>query len=286
MISLSLEAGKVSTNEYFPAHNKGKKNKKGVYPKGKIKVGRWWIRDDHEFDTHNLSLEDIVVYSSNIGTLQIANRLTGREFLDGYHKFGLGEKTNIDLPSEKKGSLQSLARLSAGEKDGKLNVFKSTLSYGQGMTATFMQILKAYTTFNNNGKIVTPKIVQNTITEEPIQILSPQVANIMKDLLIKTVQEGTGKNTIYEGLEIGGKTGTANIAEDGKYKRKYMSSFFGFVNDANNRYTIGVTVNDPISTGKYWYYYYASESAVPVFKEIVDTMVKLGYLKPEPSDKN
>jgi cell division protein FtsI (penicillin-binding protein 3) len=279
-IALGIEENKVNRNDIFFAHNKGKKNSKGVYPRGKIKVGRWWIKDDHEFEKHWLSLDDIVIFSSNIGTLQIVNKLTGRQILDGYHKFGLGTKTGIDLPYEKYGDLPSIHQLSAGESEGKLNVFKSTVSYGQGMTSTFMQILRAYSVFNNEGKIITPKIVKNLLSHEPEQIITPKTANLMKKLLIKTVNEGTGKKAFFEGLEVGGKTGTANIAENGQYKRKYMSSFFGFVNDKSNRYTIGVTVNDPISTGKYWYYYYASESAVPVFKEIVDIMLKLGYLKP------
>lgn len=280
-ISLGLEHNKVKRSDIFFAHNKGKKNSKGVFPKGKIKVGRWWIRDDHEFDKHWLGLDDVVIYSSNIGTLKIANELSGRELLDGYHKFGFGKKTGIDLPYEKVGALPSIYQLSAGESKGELNVFKSTISYGQGMTSTFMQILRAYSVFNNEGNIITPKIVKNILANPAEQIISQKSANLMKKLLIKTVEEGTGKKAIYPGLEIGGKTGTANIAENGKYKRKYMSSFFGFVNDKNSRYTIGVTVNDPISTGKYWYYYYASNSAVPVFKEIVDILVKLDYLEPE-----
>jgi len=103
----------------------------------------------------------------------------------------------------------------------------------------------------------------------------------MKGLLIKTVQEGTGRNTIYEGLEIGGKTGTANTVGKGGYQKKYISSFFGFVNDKEHKYTVGVTVNNPISTGEHWYYYYAANSAVPVFKKIIEIMVKLNYLKPQ-----
>jgi cell division protein FtsI (penicillin-binding protein 3) len=280
-ISLGIENNKVKRSDIFYAHNQGDKNSKGVFPKGKIKVGRWWIKDDHEFDKHWLGLDDVVVYSSNIGTLLIANKLSGKELLDGYHRFGLGKKTGIDLPYEKVGDLPSIYQLSAGEAKGDLNVFKSTISYGQGMTSTFMQILRAYSVFNNDGKIITPKIVKNILANPPEQIISKKSANLMKKLLIKTVEEGTGKKALYEGLEIGGKTGTANIAQNGQYQRKYMSSFFGFVNDENSRYTIGVTVNDPISTGKYWYYYYASNSAVPVFKEIVDIMVKLNYLKPK-----
>ena len=102
----------------------------------------------------------------------------------------------------------------------------------------------------------------------------------MKEMLIRTVEKGTGKKTQIDGLEIGGKTGTANVVEQGKYQRKYMSSFFGFVNDKEHRYTVGVTVNDPVSRGENWYYYYASNSAVPVFKEVVKILIKLDYLKP------
>jgi cell division protein FtsI (penicillin-binding protein 3) len=63
-----------------------------------------------------------------------------------------------------------------------------------------------------------------------------------------------------------------------------MSSFFGFANDnKGHKYTIGVTVNNPNSKGKFWYYYYASNSAVPVFKELVSTLVKLNYLEIAPT---
>ncbi|XPV83928.1 MAG: penicillin-binding transpeptidase domain-containing protein [Halarcobacter sp.] len=103
----------------------------------------------------------------------------------------------------------------------------------------------------------------------------------MKRLLIKTVQKGTGGAAQIDGLEIGGKTGTAQVAGGGKYVKKYISSFFGFVNDGESSYTIGVTVVDPISRGKYWYYHYAAWSAVPVFKETINNLVKLNYLTPK-----
>ena len=113
------------------------------------------------------------------------------------------------------------------------------------------------------------------------RVISKETANEIKRLLIKTVDSGTGRASKIEGLEIGGKTGTAQIARGGKYLKKYISSFFGFVNDGKNSYTIGVTVRNPISTGKHWYYHYASWSAVPVFKEIVNNLVKLNYLTPK-----
>ena len=276
-ISLAMDKNKIKYNELFFAYNKGKRNKKGEYPKGKYKIKRHTIGDDHRFKKNYLSLEDIVIYSSNIGTLVIANRLSGQEFYDGFKKFGLSKKTGIDLPHEAKGIIHKLYQYRAGEDRNEDNIYKTTDSYGQGITATFMQVLKAYSAFNNDGKTVTPYIVQKN--REDKQVISKNVANKMKKLLIKTVEKGTGRKTFIDGLEIGGKTGTANIVENGKYQRKYMSSFFGFVNDGNKKYTIGVTVNDPVNRGKKWYYYYASNSAVPVFKEITKILLKLNYLE-------
>jgi len=277
-IALAMDNNKIKKNELFFAYNKGKKNKKGEYPKGKYKIKRHTIGDDHRFTKNYLTLEDVVMYSSNIGTLVIANRLTGEEFYDGFKKFGLSKKTGIDLPYEAKGIIHKLYQYKAGEDRNEDNIYKTTDSYGQGITATFMQVLKAYTVFNNDGKIVTPYIIKNN-NKQDVQVISEKVAKDMKRLLIKTVEDGTGRKTFIEGLEIGGKTGTANIVENGKYQRKYMSSFFGFVNDGNKKYTIGVTVNDPVNRGKKWYYYYASNSAVPVFKEITKILLKLNYLE-------
>jgi cell division protein FtsI (penicillin-binding protein 3) len=291
-ISIAMDKNLVKKNESFYAYNEGgSKNAQGEFPKGAYRIGRFTIKDDHQFGKHNLSLDDIVMYSSNIGTLQIAQRLTGPEFYEGMRKYGFTRKTGIDLPYEKKGVMPKIWQFSAGDKDKRDNVFKATVSFGQGMTSTFIQLLKAYSTFNNDGYMVTPRIVSHLThdnnkykpyDDKPEQIISKQTADEIKRLLIRTVNEGTGKAARIDGLEIGGKTGTAQIARGGKYLKQYISSFFGFVNDQhNNSYTIGVTVINPISTGKNWYYYYASWSAVPVFKEMIQNLVKLNYLVPK-----
>ena len=282
-ISIALKHNKIKDGELFYAYNKGRANSKGEYPRGRYKVGRWTIRDDHQFTKHYISLDDVVMFSSNIGTATIANRLSGQEFFEGLQSFGLSKKTGIDLPYEKKGLLHKLYQYRAGEnaKEKKPNVFKTTDSYGQGITATFMQMLKAYSVFNNNGIIVTPYLTTTKTEHESHRVLPINIANEMKQLLKQTVKSGTGAEAFIEGLEIGGKTGTANIVEHGKYQKKYMSSFFGFVNDKNHKYTVGVTVNNPNHTGKHWYYYYASHSAVPVFKEITKILIKLNYLEKE-----
>lgn len=290
-IALAMDKNRVKKRELFKAYNKGKKaNKKGEFPRGKYKLGRYTIKDDHKFKKHFLTLDDIFIFSSNIGTLQLAQRLSAKEFVKGLHDFGITKKTGIDLPYEKRGKLPKLYQFAAGEKDKKDNVYKATVSYGQGMTSTFMQMMKAYSVFNNDGIITTPKIVSylnfqdlKNVTldkQENKQIIKAQTAKQIKRMLIKTVTHGTGKTALIEGIEVGGKTGTAQIAGGGKYLKKYISSFFGFANDKNSRYTIGVTVINPNSKGDKWFYYYASHSAVPVFKEIVNTLIQLNYLNP------
>jgi cell division protein FtsI (penicillin-binding protein 3) len=96
----------------------------------------------------------------------------------------------------------------------------------------------------------------------------------MKKILIKTVQKGTGKKARTQGLEIGGKTGTAHKVEKGKYIHKYNTAFMGFANDATHNYTIGVIVNEPKKS------HFAAQTAVPVFKKAVDIMIEDGYLEP------
>ena len=95
----------------------------------------------------------------------------------------------------------------------------------------------------------------------------------------EVVERGTGVKAQYPGLEVGGKTGTAHIAKNGRYVREYHSSFYGFANDKEgHKYTIGVLV---IRAKKYRKYF-ASQSAVPTFRRTLDILVELyDYLKPE-----
>ncbi len=102
------------------------------------------------------------------------------------------------------------------------------------------------------------------------------MAKVIHSILIDVVKDGTAKLARYHGLEIGGKTGTAHVAENGRYIDKYHSSFFGFANDADgHRYTIGVLVIKPSR------YYFASQTAVPTFRRVVDKMVNFNLLRPK-----
>ena len=266
--ALALEKDLITPNTIFNTYN-----------------GKFWISNrfkitDDEPEV-SLSAENIIVKSSNIGISQIAWMLEGDDFRNGLLKFGLGsKKSGIDIGREAKGQIYDAKRLRA-------KVNKATTAYGYGIKATFAQLLKAYNVFNNNGLSYSPRVVKFIQNEEGekfylkkdytlIRPISKDVANIVKETLIKVVNEGTGKRARTEGLEIGGKTGTAMIAKNGKYIKEYHTSFFGFANDKEgNRYTIGVLVIKPNYEN-----HFASSSAVPVFKAIVDAMVDKEMLKP------
>ncbi len=244
---------------------------------GRYKIGKKIIRDSHKFDW--LSAEDVIVHSSNVGISQLAQKLNYVDYYNGLKKFGFSKPSGIDLPYEHTGIIPRIYKL-------KSEIYKAVTAYGYGIRANFIQLLKAYNVFNNNGKEIAPRIVeyyQDAFGEKHFvldktykQIIPIDVAKRMQKILIKTVEKGTGEATKIPGLTIGGKTGTAHIAKNGKYTNLYNSSFFGFADDKNHSYTIGVLVREPTKR----YYYYASLTAVPVFKKIVEEMIEEGYLSP------
>jgi cell division protein FtsI (penicillin-binding protein 3) len=248
----------------------------------KFQIGkRRFITDDEFFDSQTAT--DIIVHSSNIGISQIAWRLNGTEFRKGLLKFGLAYKSGIDLSRDLPGSIKPLHLLNN-------NMHRANTAYGYGMTATFAQLLKAYSAFNNDGVAVTPRIVDyledakgNHYTLPPkigdLQAVGKQAARDIHKILLEVVKRGTGVKAQTPGIEIGGKTGTAHIAKHGHYVREYHSSFYGFANDKKgHKYTIGVLV---IRAKKY-HAYFASQSAVPTFKKAVDILIDQGYLIPDP----
>ncbi|MDL0087932.1 peptidoglycan D,D-transpeptidase FtsI family protein [Campylobacter gastrosuis] len=245
---------------------------------GSYKLGKRIIKDTHPAPF--LTAEDVIAESSNIGMIELAKKLTGTQIYNGLLNFGFTQKSGIDMPYEQTGAIPPAQKLDS-------QTYKATVSYGYGVSATFMQLMKAYNVFNNKGFAVVPHFAlflelngkkYAPQIKPPKEIISQEIAKQMKSVLIKVVEKGTGKKALTPGLEVGGKTGTAHIARKGVYGNIYNGSFFGFANDKKgNAYTIGVLAREP----KKKYYYYGAQSALPVFKKIVDLMVAEGYLMPD-----
>ncbi|MEF3192120.1 MAG: penicillin-binding protein 2, partial [Campylobacterales bacterium] len=266
VFSILLDRGKLSPDQMINGYG------------GRYTMGTKVITDEHKMGI--MRAEEAIIYSSNIAMAQLSQRLEAEEYIEGLRGFGFAQKSGIDLPYEYSGDIPTLSQMRS-------EIYKATVSYGYGMRANFMQLLKAYNVFNNDGKLITPRVglalrnghTRYTIEQpQPVQIISPRTAQTMMSILRKTVTEGTGKKTDIEGVLIGGKTGTAHIARAGRYQNFYNSSFFGYANDAKHRYTIGTVVINPKTS------YFASETAAPIFRSIVERMGKRGmiYIPPLP----
>ncbi|EAI3370733.1 peptidoglycan D,D-transpeptidase FtsI family protein [Campylobacter coli] len=271
IFTTALRLGKLKTDEVINTYG------------GAYKLGRFTIRDDHKMD--QMTMEEVIRYSSNIGMIQIAKRLSNLEIIAGLKIFKFGEKSGIDLPYEQKGEIPNSKRLR--------DIEKSVLSYGYGLKTTFIQLLAAYNVFNNNGVYITPHLAEKfyqdgrfVSLEEDIKkevILTPQAAQTMQKILIDVIEKGTGKKAITQGIIVGGKTGTARIAErQGYTSNRYNASFFGFANDTKHNYTIGVLVRNPTKP----YSYYAAQSALPMFKDVVDILINEDFLTPNITENN
>ena len=232
VFSLALEKKLITPDALINGHQ-------GRYQlKGKT------ITDYHPFDW--LSAENVIVYSSNIGMAQIAQKLAAQNYYDGLVKFGFTQHTVDGLSDE---------------------IYKATTSYGYGVKVNLLQLLQAYNVFNNDGILIKPRIVANSTAQKPQKVIDTKTANAIKKILIETVEKGTGKNAKTQGIEIGGKTGAAHVVKNGKYIKEYNCSFVGFVNGDKKSYAIAVLVQEPQTSP------YASETAVIVFKGVVEILV-------------
>jgi len=273
-LAIALDHGRVTPDKWFNTYN-------GTLRIGKNRI----ITDDDKFAS--LTVTDIIVHSSNVGVSQISWTLNGMEFRKGLLDFGLSRPSGLDLSRDLPGMVKSQTLLNN-------QMHRANQSYGYGMHATFAQLLKAYSAFNNDGKAMTPRIIDyfkdtrnNRIyrIDPPapdLQAVSKKTADQIHSILVQVVQRGTGVAGQIEGLEVGGKTGTAHIATSAGYSKLFHSSFYGFANDElGHKYTIGVLV---IKARKP-YKYFAAQSAVPTFKKIANAMIELDYLKPKIASK-
>ncbi|MCF6207526.1 MAG: peptidoglycan DD-metalloendopeptidase family protein [Sulfurovum sp.] len=257
VVAAALDAGKLQHDEQIALHG------------GSIKVGGLTVRDNAKIIRNSLSVTEVITHSSNVGIVQIAQRLSGVELGVGLRGFGLGSVEGIDLPGARKGVIKNDSQL---QKE----LYRATTAYGYGIAVTPVQLMRAYASLRNGGILPSCYIAEKS-NIPPMRAASFATAKQVAQMLVANVKVGSGTKAAVAGLVIGGKTGTAHIAKEGRYVNSYNSSFFGFAEDgARHSYTIGVVAVDPKAKGKHL----ASQSAAPVFRQIVDAMVAQKMLLP------
>jgi len=244
--------------------------------------GKWFVRNHYLHDVHPygvLTFEEVVVKSSNIGTVKIAMNLGERKLYEYCKKFRFGEKTGIDLPGEIKGIFRPLQNWSSYSI--------TAIPIGQEVGITSIQGIRAISVFVNGGYLVRPHIIKGiqgkenyeieNYKNEKEKILSLRTTDIIKKMLQKVVsEEGTAASAKIDGYNIGGKTGTAQKAIGGKYvKGKYVSSFVGFLCSNKKNIAISVNVDEPVGV------YYGGVVAAPIFRDIMGRIINYYQIPPE-----
>jgi cell division protein FtsI (penicillin-binding protein 3) len=226
-----------------------------------IEVGERIIKDAEEHGTENMTVGQILARSSNIGAVEIGEKIGATKYSKWIEKFGFGKKTGVQFPGEEKGIVPKLSEYS-GATIGNLPM-------GQGAAVTPMQMVQGYTAIADNGIERPPQLVKK-IGEEPVpepkghRVISEKTATEVREMLEGVLgPEGTASMVSVPGYTLAGKTGTAQVAENGGYSEtKYVASFIGFAPAMNPKFLAAVIVDQPEGE------IYGGSVAAPAFGEI------------------
>lgn len=239
---------------------------------GSIRVADREVSDAWQHGTIPLTFTGVLGKSSNVGTLMTAQRLGENRFNDLVRRFGLGQKTGIELPGESGGSVPPRNQWSG-------STF-ANLPIGQGLSMTLLQMAGMYQTIANDGVRVPPHVIASetrpdgTRVEHPpppgVRVVSPETAHTVRDMLRAVVQKtpqqrGTGPDAALEGYQVSGKTGTAQQPDPacGCYSQsKYWITFAGMVPADNPRFVVGLMLDAPLGGTP------EAHSAAPLFHDI------------------
>lgn len=248
---------------------------------GAVSVGGYTIHD-WDLKPHGvISMTRVLELSLNVGAVK-AMQLEGADnFYRYFQAFGIGHKTGIDVANEVNQPLPELSALHASEF--------ATMSFGQGVAVTPVEMISALNTIANGGRVVQPRAViqrrraDGQVVDIPVvlgqQVITPATAARMRDMMISVTEHGSGKPARIDGWagRIAGKTGTANIPENGKYTDKVIASFAGFMPADHPRFTMLVIMRKPQGSN---FEQEGTFAAAPVWKQIAQQILVQWQMTP------
>ena len=234
--------------------------------RGPFMNGPFPISDTHSYG--ELTVEDALAKSSNVGAIRLALRLNKDRFADYLTRFGFGQKTGIDLPAEEVGMVRSVKNWEP------TSLPSMAIGYGIGVTA--IQAVTAMASIANRGLWVQPHVLKKIVSADASQrvllevepkthrVMREETADVIKGMLAKVVETGTARNAIQlASYTAAGKTGTAKKVIGGKYSDSaYYASFAGFVPATNPRFAIIVVIDTPKGAHQ------GGQVAAPIFNQI------------------
>ncbi len=231
---------------------------------GPVKIGQYTIQTWDNTYEGVISMTRILEKSSNVGMVWVGDKL-GPDLMYKYlKKYGFGQTTGIDLQGEVPSYLKPQSDL--------YPIDYATMTFGQGIAVTPIQIIRAFASVINGGRLMRPYVVEKIKYGQEIKTIKPEVqgytvspltSEIMRKMLIDTVDHGEVKWSRPAGYKIGGKTGTAQVPIKGVYDpSKTIASFIGFAPADNPKFIVMVMYRDPKAS------IWGSETAAPVFFDI------------------
>jgi cell division protein FtsI (penicillin-binding protein 3) len=203
-----------------------------------------YINDSHKHPPEKLTLTGVLAESSNTGLVQLGGKVDSKTRYEYMQKFGIGSKSGVNFEGESSGLLADYTKWD--------RMTDQTVMFGQGVSLTPIQTADIYQTIANKGVRLSPVLIEGcqdrngnltrTAVDPAVRVISEDSAADTMHMLEKVVEFGSiGKTARIQGYRIGGKTGTAQIAEGKGYGRLFAVSFVGVAPAENPRYVVAVT---------------------------------------------
>lgn len=235
---------------------------------GRLTIDGASISDSHAHGA--LTVAQVIQKSSNIGSAKMALSFPPEHMWSLYDDLGFGQPLKLGFP---------------GEVGGRLRPYKSwrpieqaTMSYGHGVSVTLMQLAHAYLVFARDGELLPLSLTRLDVA--PLhgkRVFSPEVSKEVRGMLETVVAEGgTAPKAAVPGYRVGGKTGTAYKLENGRYTRKYVSSFVGLAPISDPRLVVAVMIDEPGGDQ-----HFGGDVAAPVFSQITGSALRWMGVRPD-----
>lgn len=244
-----------------------------------LKIGAKTFKDSHPHPVENRSFSEVIQISSNVGTIKVAERLGRLRLHDYLVKFGYGRATGLGFPGESAGIL--------AQPEDWWATSLGTISIGQGVAVTPLQMAQAYASVANGGMEASPRLAQATIDASgkripiapaaPRRVIEKHTANQLNEILVGVTQGvvGTGKAAAIPGYRVAGKTGTAQKPRPGGGGYAgYVSSFIGYAPAEDPKVLVAVILDDPQP-------FFAGTTAAVTFKEVMQFSLRRVGAAPE-----
>ncbi|MFH0819295.1 MAG: penicillin-binding protein 2 [Patescibacteria group bacterium] len=247
---------------------------------GEVKIGKYTIQNSDDKSNGTVDMNYVLTHSLNTGSIFAVEQIGNEAWYQYVKNFGFGELTGITLAGENYGNITALEKLA--------DIYSATSSYGQGITVTPIQLITAFSSIANGGKLMKPYVVQEVekpsgekiITQPEVvrQVISAQTASTLSAMLVNVIDSGHAVLAQVPGYYMAGKTGTAQVPKEngaGYDAYRHKDSFLGFGPVSNPKFVILTKLDEPANAP------WAANTTAPLFSKIATYLVDYYQLMPD-----